>query len=238
MNLPDPGAGFFGKVRSHGDFVTRRLPASFTRAWDDWLQAGLRTSREQLGPGWLNTYLSSPIWRFALAPGVCGAHAWAGVLMPSVDRVGRHFPLTIAVGVAGASSVLDWTVEAGAWYDQLETLALSSLLDDFSLDTFDATLRSIAAPPGGSASGVAPAVAATGYVMALDGLEPLAGAMPQLSRLIAAVALEGHGLWWTEGSQQVAPCLLVHRGLPAASAFTALLDGEWLARGWEGSGAR
>jgi len=244
MNLPDPGVGFFGKVRSHGDFVARRLPASFTRVWDDWLQSGLQASREQLGPGWLNTYLSSPIWRFALAPGVCGAQAWAGVLMPSVDRVGRHFPLTIAVGGVGAvgasggSPVLDWTQEAGAWYDQLETLALSTLLDDFSLDTFDATLRSLAAPPGGAASGVLPAAAAGGHVVALEGLESIATAMPQLSRSIAAASLEGHSLWWTEGSQQVAPCLLLYRGLPAASSFTALFDGQWLAHGWQGSGAQ
>lgn len=238
MKPSDSGAGFFGKVRSHGDFVTRRLPTSFTRVWDDWLQAGLRASREQLGKGWLHTYLSSPLWRFALAPGVCDANAWAGVLMPSVDRVGRHFPLTIAVEVAGASPVLDWAPEAGSWYEQLENLALSTLLDDFSLDEFDATTRLIATPPCAAASGVVPAVLARGHVMALHGLEPLAGAMPQLNRWIAAVTLEGHGLWWTEGSHQVAPCLLVHRGLPAADSFTALLDGQWLAHGWQGSGAQ
>lgn len=72
----------------------------------------------------------------------------------------------------------------------------------------------------------------------MDGLESLAGAMPQLNGLIATVMLERHRLWWTESSQQVAPCLLVHRGLPAACSFTALLDGQWLAHGWQGSGAR
>ena len=237
MNLPDPHTGFFGKVRSHGDFVARRLPASFTRVWDDWLQAALKASREQLGPAWLGTYLNSPIWRFALAPGVCGPHVWTGVLMPSVDRVGRQFPLTIAAGVVGGAPVLDWMAQsqAQAWYESLETLALSSLLDDFSLDTFDATLRLIAGPPGSAASVNVPVAAARGRVMALASLESLSGAIPQLSRVIAAAAMEGHSLWWTQGSQQVAPCVLVHRGLPAARSFTALLDGQWQLHGWQGT---
>ncbi len=235
MNLPDPHPAFFGKVRSHGDFVARRLPASFTRAWDDWLQAAMQASREQLGSAWLSTYLNSPIWRFALAPGVCGPHVWTGVLMPSVDRVGRQFPLTIAAGVGGGAPLLDWMAQAHAWYDSLETLALSSLLDDFSIDTFDAALRLITGPPGSAASVNVPVAAARGRVMALASLESLSGAIPQLSRVIAAAAMEGHSLWWTQGSQQVAPCVLVHRGLPAARSFTALLDGQWQLHGWQGT---
>ena len=31
------GGGFYGKLPSEGDFVTRRLPWEFTSAWDDWL---------------------------------------------------------------------------------------------------------------------------------------------------------------------------------------------------------
>jgi hypothetical protein len=31
-------------------------------------------------------------------PGLIGSNGWAGVLMPSVDRVGRQFPLTLVAG--------------------------------------------------------------------------------------------------------------------------------------------
>lgn len=95
--LPGSGAlGFYGKVATHGDFVSRRLPRSFLDPWDHWLQDCLRYSQEQLGADWLDVYLTSPVWRFALAPGVCGDGAWTGVLIPGVDRVGRYFPLTVA----------------------------------------------------------------------------------------------------------------------------------------------
>src|SRR6478752_5324940 len=140
IELPDASAGFFGKVTSHGDFVSRRLPASFKLPWDEWLQHGMQGSRNSLGDAWLDTYLSSPIWRFALAPGVCDANSWAGIVMPSVDRVGRHFPLTIAAGVEGDVALLDWVENAASWYDRLEELALESLREDFSLDALDAAL--------------------------------------------------------------------------------------------------
>ena len=90
---PHPlAAGCYGKLPSLGDFVSRRLPRSFVQPWDAWLQRALAASRARLGAGWLETYLASPFWRFALAPGLCGPEAWVGVLMPSTDRVGRTFP--------------------------------------------------------------------------------------------------------------------------------------------------
>ena len=89
-------SGVYGKLASRGDFVSRGLPHSFIQPWDAWLAAGLLASQEQLGAQWLDAYLVSPLWRFALAPDVCGPTAVVGVLMPSIDRVGRYFPLTIA----------------------------------------------------------------------------------------------------------------------------------------------
>ncbi|MET0857459.1 MAG: type VI secretion system-associated protein TagF [Telluria sp.] len=215
-------AGFFGKVSSHGDFVARRLPPSFQEPWDAWLQAGLQASRQALGPDWLATYLGSPIWRFALTPGLCGAGGWAGVLMPSVDRVGRHFPLTLAGAGAGP---LDQLSRCGEWYGRLEVLALSTLCEGFSLDAFDAALHALEAPR--LAAAAAPGLT----VLALDPDQPmddeLAAPSARLLAGIAAAALDGHSLWWTDGSAKVAPCVLVCRGLPAPEAFAGLLDAKW-----------
>ena len=238
MNAPDCGTGFFGKVRSHGDFVTRRLPVSFIRPWDNWLQTALQASREELGHAWLNTYLNSPIWRFVLAPGACSAQAWAGVLMPSVDKVGRYFPLTIAASVSGTAFLLECITKTGAWYAQLETLALSALRDDFKLDAFDATLSMMVAQPGetGIASMNGLNVVPQGHVLPLKNLGQLKDTITQLSQTITAASLDGRSVWWTEGSQQIAPSVLVHKGLPTAKSFSALLDGQWRAHGWHDGG--
>ncbi len=79
-----------------GDFVSRRLPASFVLLGRMAASRLCLPAETELGAEWLETYLTSPIWRFALSGGVCGDRACAGIFMPSVDKVGRYFPLTLA----------------------------------------------------------------------------------------------------------------------------------------------
>lgn len=117
--LGAPTVGFFGKLPSRGDFVRAGLPRGFVDPWDAWLQAVLPASRMALGSRWHDAWMVAPVWRFALAPGVCGPDAAVGVLMPSVDRAGRHFPLTIAL--LGTADVAD------AWLDFAETTGRDAL---------------------------------------------------------------------------------------------------------------
>jgi type VI secretion system protein ImpM len=127
--------GYFGKIPSHGDFVSRGLPPGLVAAWDQWLQACIHASRQQLGDRWLTHYLTSPVWRFAISPGVLGPGGLGGVMMPSVDRVGRYFPLMIAA--TGAPPLLDWFQKHVEWYDAIEELARASLDTGFRLEHFD-----------------------------------------------------------------------------------------------------
>ncbi|MDB5958919.1 MAG: hypothetical protein JWP59_213 [Massilia sp.] len=132
--------GFFGKVRSHGDFVGAALPPAFRQRWDQWLQAGLLHSRAELGADWLAAWLNGAIWRFALGAGVADELPWCGVMMPGLDKVGRYFPLTIASPCAIGAALPD-----AGWFEQLETLALQSLEPDFDLAAFDAALAALPA---------------------------------------------------------------------------------------------
>jgi type VI secretion system protein ImpM len=103
--------GWYGKLPHLGDFASRRLPEAFIAGWDAWLGQALAASREALGPRWLQGYLVAPIVRFWLAPGLLGAPSWTGLVMPSIDRVGRHFPLAVAqpdVPLARAQAAPGW----------------------------------------------------------------------------------------------------------------------------------
>ena len=104
--------GWYGKIPYLGDFASRRLSQQFILEWDNWLQHSMTASRTMLGPDWLDTYLMSPIWRFVLLPGVIGESVWAGLLMPSVDKVGRHFPLTIAIPLEPRPGILATVIAA------------------------------------------------------------------------------------------------------------------------------
>jgi len=192
MTAEPGGAGFFGKVPSHGDFVSRRLPAGFVAPWDAWLQAGLAESRVRLGERWLPLYLNSPVWRFALGAGVCGPQAWGGVVMPSVDRVGRYFPLTLAHVIAeDGMTPQRWPAADMPWHNQLEALAMSCLDRGFSLALFDAALAALEAPPNG-------AVAGSG----------------------APSILAGQVRFWRDGGAAPAAMALTGQGLPSLSTFT------------------
>lgn len=214
--------GFFGKVTSHGDFVSRRLPAAVVAAWDGWLQRCLVHSRAQLGAGWLAKYLTSPVWRFALAEGILGEQAWVGIMMPSVDRVGRHYPLLIAAPAAAGTALIAWTRKAHGWYDELENRARSSLEADFMLEVFD---RALADQPAGAAGGSAPDHGSTAWRLPLREQE-------QMPDALLGVLLHGRSLWWSEGSPDVEPSLLVCEGMPPESGFAAMLAGQWREHGW------
>src|SRR4051794_39585251 len=97
----DAAVGFFGKIPSRGDFVHAGLSSGFVRAWDGWLQRVMAEARRTLGETWPDLWHVAPVWRFALPPGQCGGQPVLGLWMPSVDRVGRAFPLTLAAEPGG-----------------------------------------------------------------------------------------------------------------------------------------
>lgn len=149
------GGGFYGKLPSEGDFVTRRLPWEFTSVWDDWLQQGLQASRDALGARWLELYLSAPIWRFQVAPGVCGPLGWRGLFFASVDRVGRYFPLTLAFPDAGATALAALSGEPEAWL-AIEDAALAGLTPTLPIADFDRMMEALVLPAGAAADPARP----------------------------------------------------------------------------------
>lgn len=121
--------GLFGKLPARGDFVRIGLPAHFVAPWDAWLQEVLAASQASMGTGWLPAYLEAPVWRFALPAGMCGAGTAMGVMMPSVDRVGRYFPLTLAAVMDPDGSVPPQDA-ADAWLDACEAAGREALEAD------------------------------------------------------------------------------------------------------------
>ncbi len=237
---PAGPAGFFGKVATRGDFVSRRLPRSFLDPWDRWLQQGLACSHDQLGGAWLEIYLTSPIWHFALAPGVCGDEGWVGLVLPSVDRVGRYFPLTVARPQHAAGGyALAALRDAAAWLRQAEQLALSALDEHFDLEAFDRAIESLGplpspAMPGAGTDSTPGSIleGAVGWHFPAGGDWAVSPAPVALADALLGAFLPLHSAWASRGSDLVAPCTAIARGLPPASAFAALLDGGWARWGW------
>jgi type VI secretion system protein ImpM len=230
--------GFFGKLPSHGDFINRRLSRGFLEKWDEWLQSAVATSKATLADGWLDAYLTSPIWNFVLQSGLCGAKAYAGILMPSVDRVGRYFPLTIAAEIPNGLSPLQVAAAGSDWFDRAGDLAVSSLEDEeFSLEDFDAAVEALGPAILTEAESEFSDVSAdfsvdVGFCLPLDRVNGAAGSIAQLADGLIATQWQSYSVWWSDGSDRVAPSLLIYPGIPAAEAFADFLEGQWSAQHW------
>ena len=222
--------GWYGKIPSLGDFASRRLDADFIEAWDAWLAVGLSDWQASAPESWLDRYLAGPSWRFLLMPGLlpasCADHAWAGVLMPSVDRVGRYFPLTIAQPLAQLPAD-GWQVESLlGWLQQLDDLAVDALHDDWSIEQIEAELQRIGDwHPAELNSEQVPTVFALRKPMLqihpAVGVGPLMGG---LARELLLDELRGKALWLSADLQSQ-PVLRLSTGLPTGGDFSDLLIG-------------
>jgi type VI secretion system protein ImpM len=224
--------------------MQRRVPQDFVDAWDAWLQDCLHVSRQHLGEQWLDLYLTSPVWRFVLAEGICGEGAYAGVMLPSVDRVGRYFPLTLVSPLEPETCILEAACGPGrAWFDAVEALALQALdASDLDLQAFDAQIDAL--PGLGDCVGLALSnqlsalIARSGFPrggsswhISMPGETPQ-GAVNAFASLELQRTFRPCALWWTQGSAAVQPGWLVTSGLPTPTGYVAMLSGQWRRAGW------
>jgi type VI secretion system protein ImpM len=129
----DCAIGFYGKIPSRGDFVRSGLPRGFINPWDAWLRGGIAASWTVLGADWLDAWMEAAVWNFALSPGLCGPDAVLGLWMPSVDRVGRYFPLTLAA-VVKEGELSDLVRESGGFLTAAERAGRDALEHDIGPD--------------------------------------------------------------------------------------------------------
>jgi type VI secretion system ImpM family protein len=139
--LVPQAVAWYGKLPSRGDFISRGVPRSWSRAWDEWLQRGLAHAARRVGPNGLRERLQAmPPWACAFGPMHAGEPMWLGAVVASCDRVGRIFPTLLVeaydAGVLCAVSVpalLDRAGEFADWLIEVNREPLS--LKDFERGT-------------------------------------------------------------------------------------------------------
>ncbi|HZV92737.1 MAG TPA: type VI secretion system-associated protein TagF [Caldimonas sp.] len=253
MNLASDIAatpGWYGKLPTLGDFASRRLEADFIEPWDLWLGEGLQAQRDALGEGWLDAYLQSPVWRFVLQPGALASFepslAIVGILMPSVDRVGRYFPLTIAASMRflpGEARQFDALLE---WLRRLEDTGLAALQQDWTIGRLEEALVEVGSPIQmlqGREDRLAPnrrsieaALSSGGFVDLQQPLDrdDIAMLLVDVARPVGFASVppgdahrrpgeRGVALWLADTGSP--PRLLLSRGLPAQADFVAMFSG-------------
>jgi type VI secretion system ImpM family protein len=231
--------GFFGKLPTFGDFVGRGWSGTLRDRLDSLIQEAI-TALAQLSPG-REPLLQWPDLVISTRPGVLGDRALLLVLIPSLDRVGRAFPLCAGVQWATADdTATDWpplgyarqllanlrrALEVESEPDDL-LAAVTSAGDPLSYHPTAFEMdRDVTIPRLGS------------NVNLLHICGPLPSMAPALSALCsvlpAACDLLGARL---DADGQASDFFAARRlpsGMPLASAF----DGRWVERGWSSYGA-
>ncbi|HLD68883.1 MAG TPA: type VI secretion system-associated protein TagF, partial [Pseudomonas sp.] len=140
-----------------------------------------------------------------------------GVLMPSIDRVGRYFPLTIAQPLPRDSDLASLIAGDDAWFEEVEALLLSTLEPDAEVEQFEQAVLELDCLQGRPRTALNPLGAGWQGCAAATGAERGA--------VLAQLASENASCWWGKGSAAIGAGLLRCQGLPPSHAFGRLLVG-------------
>ena len=231
--MAKPGqTGIYGKLPAYGDFLVRNLGTPFLDPWDEWY---VSASREQLGDGWLDTYLTSPIWRFVLSSGVVDENTWGGLIMPSVDRVGRYFPISVARSFPAQFSPVNFMFTQQDWFRQMETFCLMALDGELDVDQLLASLDEVPSTTSDLYQPTSHLGDAGPFVVGVANEDELSliDSLPCLLNASLSSSLASFSLWQTHGSELIAPLVFACQGLPPVGGISAMLDGQWQQKSWK-----
>ena len=217
------GFGLFGKLPQKRDFITFGIAGDILVPLETWLQTAVAASRSELGRGWEEVYLVAPIWRFWIGADVFGANC-AGALMPSVDGIGRFFPL-LAIYACEHGDTLPPPSYAPQekWFGAVEARLLS-VLDEDAAPSVDTLLAGLPAP---ALDSLAPNARRSDFK---GGTIWSAGQDTDTPSFLASLfeddyrqVAQGRSYWWVPGAQERGPVMHARNGLPDPYFHTRML---------------
>jgi len=215
-------AGYYGKLPMRGDFIQRNMPVEFVHTWDNWLQSVIATSRHNLGHNWLDHYLVAPVWRY-LIPQKSETYQ-LGVMLPSVDKVGRYFPFTISINVTPEADATRIISNNRDWFNMAENIAMQALDESIDYNQLNAIVDDLDAHS--NASSINPNRRLS-FRIPVDKLSSLDSALEESRQYMPFKPSFNFSYWWNEGHSDIPGNLICCEGMPDDNIYTAMLDGEW-----------
>ena len=223
--------GLYGKLPAKRDFIAISATREFLLVWEAWLQGGVSASMLKLGGAWQAAFLRAPIWRFWLGMELCGEPI-LGAFMPSLDGIGRYFPLTVFVRGANGSSIPPPEFEPQTqWFTAAEDFLLSTLEDGMTLEDATAGLDRLHDPIDRL-----PPFAKREALSLSDGSVLLDAGTSAFGDVFASARMAGHTnayaastFWWTTGGEGFPAMALAQRRMPDPFVFTSMLTGDFSA---------
>jgi type VI secretion system protein ImpM len=217
------GFGLFGKLPQKRDFIAYNIAGDVLAPLETWLQSAVAASRSELGRAWEELYLVAPIWRFWIGADVLGP-ACAGALMPSVDGVGRFFPLLAMFACAEGETLPPPSYSPQEkWFAALEARLLA-VLDEGAAPAVEEVLKGLSPP---AFDRLAPNARRSDFK---GGSVWQAGQDTDTPSFLAAIfeddfrqVARGRSYWWVPGNEERGPVLHARNGLPDPYFHTRML---------------
>jgi type VI secretion system protein ImpM len=178
---------------------------------DLWIQDGILAMQRIHGAQWLAHYLVAPLWSFVIPAGMWAELGLVGVLIPSVDKVGRYFPFVLVHPLPEAARLADSLPPASQWLPSVGRTLIQALVKGLDVDQIVVSLEAVSLIAG-----------AGGDVFSVLGEE---GAVerfvwPELPQLFEARS--DRSFWWAVPAPDRPPRLLIDRGEPGENLFCDL----------------
>lgn len=221
--------GLYGKVPTKRDFIAISASREFLLAWEPWMQGGVSASTMRLGDGWKPAFLRAPIWRFWLGAGICGETV-VGAFMPSLDGIGRYFPLTLFARAERDAPIPPPEIEPlEPWFERVEACLLSTLDERTTFEAILEGLQGLGMPSTESRSStMASAQFLQDGTAVVDAAENGFVAAFRSARIAAhAQAYANASFWWTAGGEGFSPMTLSRRLMPNPFVFIGMITGEF-----------
>jgi type VI secretion system protein ImpM len=224
----------YGKLPTKRDFIALGVSRDFLNAWEPWLQSGVSASQATLGEQWHKAFLRAPIWRFWLGGDLCGVST-VGAFMPSLDKVGRYFPLTLLASADEGAVIPPPEINAqDAWFKSAEDFLIATLDHETTFEAVVQNLGQLAMPiqiePLNKSTADADLFVERAATVAIQKEEKhFADLFGSLRRADPDKIYSGTTCWWTVGGEDFSPMAFCVKRMPDPFLFAAMLTGEFAA---------
>ncbi len=192
------------------------------------MQSSVAASRQSLGADWQQAFLTAPIWRFWLGADLCGTTV-TGAFMPSLDGVGRYFPLTLFAGADENANIPPPELNPqDEWFAGVEDFLLATLEQEITFETVSAALDDMVVPSDRLANPPPeePTVRTKGVLAMPGGEREFPDVFTAMRKVDHADVYAAATFWWTIGGEGFAPLVIGGKGMPDPFLFADMLTGR------------
>jgi type VI secretion system protein ImpM len=220
----------YGKLPTKRDFIAIGATRDFLDKWEPWLQSGVSASQAILKEQWQQAFLRAPIWRFWLGADLCRVTT-IGAFMPSLDKVGRYFPLTLLACADQEATISPPEIDSqDDWFKAAEDFLISTLDQDKTFEAAAEDLNELAMPLQTRLAPSADVFADRNAMVSIKNDERhFAEVFASLRRADPDNIYAGTTFWWTAGGEDFAPMAFSAKRMPDPFLFAGMLTGQFAA---------